>query len=404
MRAKICLIIMIILFLSTHMGIAFSDDRAYVPLRDIEKFILEKVKKNQTFFEDKFPTATKDGKYKLGEDGGWVGGFWPGINFLCYEITKDNSFLEEARVSRYRLKDRLYHKTQSLDHDIGFLYTLSCVADYKITGDRDARKIALDAADILAKRYHEKGEFIQAWDVWRGNEQFSEENKGRMIIDCMYNLPILFWASEETGNAKYREIAVKHADTCGKYLVRPDYTTYHSYVFDADTGKPKYGRTVQGYSDDSCWARGQAWAIGGYTYAYDYTHNPKYLNIARNCAKVFVASLEDDDIPMWDLALKGYKGEPRDASAAAIAASGMLQLSRDVPDDEKDFYMQTAGKILKSLYENYSTKSLPNEQGLILHACGNRPAYTDIDCSLIYGDYFFIEAMVRMEGFSVKYW
>lgn len=373
-------------------------------LRDIARFILKKVKESGAAFGGKCPVATRAGTYQFSENGGWEGGFWPGLNAICYELSRDKDYLTAAEPTMRLLKNRLYNDPESLDHDIGFLYTLSYVADYKLTGNPASKKIALDAAGLLSRRFHEKGGFLQAWNVWNPGEPFSEENRGRMIIDCMYNLPLLFWASRTTGDPKYKQIAEKHADTCAGCIVRPDYTTFHSYVFDPENGEPKYGKTVQGYADDSCWARGQAWAIGGFTFAYEYTGNRRYLAIAKKCAGVFLDALESDLVPVWDLTLKGEPGEPRDSSAAAIAASGLLRLAENTVGAEKAQYRQWAGSITESLFKRYSTRDMSEEQGLLLHACGNKPAGRDTDCSLIYGDYFFAEAVAGLLETGVKFW
>ena len=373
-------------------------------LNEMKDFILSKTRENIENFGDRLPNYTKDGKYQFSEDGFWVGGFWAGMEFLCYEMTQDEYYLDAARKSRHRFKKRLYERPGSLDHDIGFLYIPSCVADYKITGNIEGKEMALRAAELLASRFNEAGQFIQAWNVWHPGEPFSEENRGRIIIDCMYNLPLLFWAAEETGNKEYKRIATAHADTCAKYIVRENYTTYHTYVFDHITGKPKYGKTFQGFADESCWARGQSWVIGGFTYAYAYTGDKRYLEIAQKSADFFINSLEEDYVPMWDFLLPNKDGEPRDASAGAIAASGILELAKHLEDDKKEFYISTAKKMLESLYINYSSRSIPEEEGLILHACGHKPENVQTDCSLIYGDYYFVEAVAMLLGKTCIYW
>lgn len=373
-------------------------------IHEIKDFILSKTRDNAIKFGDKLPTTTNKGKYSFNEIGGWEGGFWTGINYLCYELSEDKFFLEAARASRHRFADRLFKKPETLDHDIGFLYILSCVADYKITGDEEAKKIALGAVEELAKRFNQAGNFIKAWNTWDESDAFNVENRGRIIIDCMYNLPILFWASEVTGNEKYKKIAVAHADTCAKYIIREDYTTFHTYVFDPVTGAPKYGRTHQGYSDESCWSRGQAWTIGGYTYAYAYTGDPRYLEIAKKCTKVFIDRVEEDYIPMWDFDVPDKNAEPRDTSAASIMIASILELSKYVNEEESKYYIAYAEKTLESLYINYSSRNLLEEEGLLLHATGHKPNNNNVDVSLIYGDYYFVEAVARLLNKTVRYW
>lgn len=375
-----------------------------LPLIEIREFILKKTRNNGAKFGNKLPSVSNNGKYNFAEDGGWVGGFWPGINLLSYELTGDMAFVDKANEASLRLKNRLYNKPDSLDHDIGFLYATSFEANYMLTGDKGARKVALDAADKLISRYNTKGKFIQAWNIWKTTDNFGEENRGRFIIDCMFNLPILFWASEETGDDKYKNVAIEHANTTAKYLVRSDFTTFHTYVMDPDTGNPKYGQTYQGYADNSCWARGQAWAIGGFTAMYRNTRDVKYLDIAEKCAKVFIDNLEDDYIPVWDLSLKGSKTEPRDSSAAAIVANAMLELSLYVDRNRQNYYQEVSKKILVNLYTKYSTAKLEGEEGLLIHGCGNKPQNKDKDCSLIYGDYYFTEAITKLLVKEKKQW
>jgi unsaturated chondroitin disaccharide hydrolase len=375
-----------------------------IPLNEMKNFIIEKTKQNIVIFGDRLPSATDSGKYKFVEDGGWVGGFWNGINNLCYEMTGEQEFLEASHKSWHRYIKRLYDRPKTLDHDTGFLFILSFVADYKITGNAESRKVALDAAKVLKARFNEKGQFLQCWNVWKPGESFSEENRGRVIIDSMYNIPLLFWAFKETGDEDYKRVAVAHAQTCRKYIIREDFTSYHTYVFDHETGKSRYGRTFQGYGDESCWARGESWAIGGFAYAYRYTGIKEFLETSKACADVFIDNLEADNVALWDFRLKVKEGEPRDTSASCIAAASMLELYEHLEEDEKEKYKTAALNILKSVFYNYSTKDRPEDEGYLLHACGHKPANADTDCSLIYGDYYFSEAVARLLGKTVGYW
>ncbi|QGQ98410.1 glucuronyl hydrolase [Paenibacillus psychroresistens] len=374
-------------------------------LQEIKQFVLAKTKGNALKFGDKLPHSTEQGKYTFMDNGFWVGGFWTGLNYLCYEMSKDSSYMEFARSSNHRFTKRLYEDRQTTDHDLGFLFSLSSVADYKLTNNQEARKVGIDAADELIGRFHEVGQYIQAWNVWTPGDPFSEENRGRIIIDCMYNLPLLFWASEETGDPKYKNVAIAQAETCAKSIIRPDYTTYHTYIFDSETGEPKYGKTFQGHADESCWSRGQAWALGGYTHAYRYTGNMAYLKIAKQCAQVFIDRLEEDLIPMWDFTFQGGKeGETRDTSAAAIAAASFLELAKHVPAAEQAYYHDLAKRIVFNLYEFYSTKNDPENEGLLKEATAHKPKNSGINVSLIYGDYYFAEAVARLLNETVVYW
>ena len=351
-------------------------------------FIIEKMYKNIKEIKP-FPCRTTNGIYDEREDGFWIGGFYTGLNWLMYKETNDEIFKNTARKAYERLKYRLYNEQDTLDHDIGFLYSLSAVADYKITGNDEIKADILTAADELCKRYNEKGKYIRAWNVWDKNDPFISENDRRIILDCMYNLPILFFASEISGDKKYYNAAYNHANTCKKFMIRDDGSSYHTFVFNKD-GTPKYGQTRQGYSDSSCWSRGHAWLIGGFCLAYKYTGNEEFLKASKSAADYFYENLESDFVPMWDFKLPTKENEQRDSSAAAIAASGMLEIGGE--------YEKKAEKIIKSLYENYSTKNDKSHQGLLLHACGNKPENIGTDTSLIFGDYYFCEAVFKLKN------
>lgn len=371
---------------------------------EILDFIASKVRKNAEKYLDRFPFCTVDGKYTFRDDGFWTGSFWCGLNYTLAYVHKDDSFIAIARGPQYRLKNRMEQHPETLDHDTGMLFSLSYAADFKLTHNEESRDAALKAADILASRYNDRGRFLQAWPVWDENDAFFRENTGRFIADCMYNLPLLFWASNVTGDKRYAAIAENHAKTTAKYLIRDDFTAYHTFVMDPVTGTPRYGRTFQGYSDDSCWARGQGWLLGGYAYAYKYTGNRDFLDIAQKCADVFIENLEEDFVPMWDFRLPTKDGEPRDTSAAAIAAAGMLEIASHLTGERKNYYNDIAVQIINSLYQNYSTRDMPDNEGLLLHACGHKPANSETDCSLIYGDYYFTEAVARLAGMEESLW
>lgn len=376
-------------------------------LEEIKQFIIAKTKNNAKIFGDRLPTyADINGEYQFSDEGTWVGGFWTGINWLCYELTGEEKFADTARLAYKRLENRLNNNKESLDHDVGFLYILSALADYKLTGDERRKQDILVAAEEFMKRYNEKGKFLRAWPVWVPGDEFCENNKGRIIVDCMYNLPLLFWVGKNCGMESAYEIAKNHAITCAKYQVRDDYSCYHTYVFNHETGEPKFGQTCQGYADESCWSRGQAWIIGGFAYAYGYTKDKYFLEVSKQAADYFIKNLEEDLIPMWDFNFKGSITEERDTSAASIAASGFLELAKHLEKkEEASYYTEMAEKIILSLYENYSTKDMPKNQGFILHACGNKPEKSpDTDAPIIYGDYYFVETIAKLLNKTINYW
>lgn len=210
--------------------------------------------------------------------------------------------------------NRIENKIEVDHHDMGFLYSPSCVAGYKLTGNETGRKAAILAADQLIRRFHPVGNFIQAWGAMDAPENY------RLIIDCLLNLPLLYWASEETGDPKYRDIAEKHIHTAVANVIREDHSTWHTFFFDMKTGAPDHGATCQGYRDGSAWARGQAWGIYGMALAYKYTEREEYIQKFRDVTDFFLAHLPKDMVPFWDLEFTDGDDQPRDSSSASIAA------------------------------------------------------------------------------------
>lgn len=366
-------------------------------------FILDRTRANAAAFGDRLPHATVDGRYVFLEDGGWAGGFWNGILNLAYAATGDASFLERQRSSWPRYLRRLAHP-DSPDNDLGHFFVPSFVADYILTGSDRARDTALQAAVLQSRSFHARGGFLQSWNVWTPGEAFSEENRGRVIIDAMYNLPLLFWAHAQTGEEHYKTVALTHARTSAQYLVRPDGTTFHTYVFDPESGQPKYGRTHQGCADDSCWSRGQAWAIGGFALAHKFCPDPVFLRAARLCADTFIRHTLPGGVVRWDFALADDGTEPIDTSASAIAANGLLLLAPQVDAGAAAAYRRQAAFMAESLFTNHSTRGDPRHQGLLRHGCSHKPANRHVDASLIYGDYFFVELIARLSGHAVAWW
>jgi len=366
-------------------------------------FVTSRVRSNLRRFRPGSPSATENGRYIFAEDGNWIGGFWSGILNLTYEITKDTTFHQAARESTRPYLARLRSQPETLDHDIGFLVIPSFVADYKLSGEMAAWKQALQAAEFLAARFNKAGQFLQCWNVWLPLRPFSIENRGRIIADSLYNIPLLYWAARETGEVRFATVASAHAHTSLRHLVRADYSTFHTFVFDPDSGAPKYGQTHQGYADDSWWARGQSWVIGGYAHAYRYTGDTAFLAAARKLAAAYLEAVEDDSIPRWDFRVPDPSSHPLDSSSAAITACGLLEIARN--DPETRGVCEAVGRhIVRQLWTHYSTRDNPDEEGLLRHGCGHYPMGMGLDCSLIYGDYYFLEALTRLAGISRGYW
>jgi unsaturated chondroitin disaccharide hydrolase len=337
--------------------------------------------------------------YERCDENNWVDGFWSGQLWLAYDETGDAVFLDAARAQRPYFIERL-DRPESHDHDLGFLYSLSLVADYKLTGDSDARRGALRAADSLARRHNAHGHFIRAWNPWSPDIH----NQGRIIIDCMENLGLLFWAADQTDESRYRDIAVAHAHTSADYLVRADGSSYHTYHFNPASGEPLYGETVQGYADESCWSRGQSWGIHGFALIGYYTGEARFHDIAAKLADYALARLPEDNVPCWDYLLPANETHYRDSSAGAIMAAGLFLLADVLADAaQADQYRDCARAILNGLIAGYTTFDHPGAEGLLLQGASHvKRGYTNN--MLPYGDYFFIEALLRAGGRTDFFW
>lgn len=296
---------------------------------------LSKIDKNSKTFIDTYPRAASVNNIypgtKNGEDwDDWTVGFWTGMLWLSYEVTKKSQYRKIAEYQMRAYKYRMENKIHVNHHDLGFLYSLSAVAQQRITGSEVAKEVGIAAAEHLMGRFKEKGEFIQAWG------DLNDPTAYRLIIDCNMNVPLLFWASEVTGDNKYKEIATKHINTAASVVVREDSSTHHTYYFDPETGKPLRGVTAQGFSDDSAWARGQAWGVYGFPLAYSYTKDPKFITLYKRVTNYFLNKLPEDNVCYWDLVFGDGSGEYRDTSAAAIAVCGILEMDKYLDDSDPD--------------------------------------------------------------------
>ena len=280
----------------------------------------------------------------------------------------------------------------------------SAVAAYKLTGDEKAKQTALLAADKLLERFHEKGQFLQAWG------KLDEPGNYRLIIDCLLNLPLLYWAGEVTGKSVYADRTKAHVHTALQVLIRPDFSTYHTYYFDPVTGTPLKGVTHQGYSVDSAWSRGQAWGIYGIALSYRYTNNPEYIGLFEKVTEYFLEHLPKDLVPYWDLEFGDGSGEPRDSSSASIAACGMLEMAKYMGEEDGALYTSIAKKIMKSVVDHYAVKSREESNGLVLHSTYSKKSPYNtctpegVDECNIWGDYFYMEALMRLSKDWNPYW
>lgn len=354
--------------------------------------ILKKLEKTAPQIGANFPHASKDGKYN-DEPLSWVSGFWPGILWLAYQETGNKQYAFYAEKIEEKLDEKL-DGFDDVDHDAGFIWQLSAGADYRLTGKEASRRRCLKAASFLASRFHLKGNFIQAWN-WE---------PGWAIVDCTMNLALLYWASEEIDNSRFRQIADAHAQTVIDHIVRPDGSTKHIVSFDPETGEYLEALGGQGAAPDSAWSRGTAWALYGMALCYHYTSNPIYLDTAKQVCHFFAANLPEDFVPHWDFRVERKSDTPRDTSAAACAACGMLEIAKHVPDCEKNIYRSLAEKILRSLTDNYSNLDDDTQQEILRGGTSHFPAGAHINTGIIYGDYFYMEAVSRLCGNNNIFW
>lgn len=338
-----------------------------------------------------------EGFYDIGN---WTSSFFTGMALLAYETTRDRYFLQQVnRLSEAYWKKVFEHGMDTM-HDLGFLYSLYAVAFYKLTGDSDHREIALKAADELAKRFVVNGGYIRAWGRMDDN---TSNYAGLAIIDCMMNLPLLFWATQETGNHFYSDIAVKHADTTLQYFVRPDDSVCHAYRFDIASGHPLREDNYCGYAIGTHWARGTAWAIYGFALAYRYTNHQRYFDTSIRLAQKFVANLDDAYIPVWDFRLPPEHRPLRDASAAAIAACGLFELRKY--EQMPTVLNETAEKILDTLCRPAYLDVDETCPGMIKNAqVGDNRAARAKNAYTSWGDYFFMEALSKKLYNISGYW
>ncbi|MCR8629856.1 glycoside hydrolase family 88 protein [Paenibacillus radicis (ex Xue et al. 2023)] len=362
---------------------------------------LQKTRENIERFGDQFPHVGENGKYLLNDNNEWTDGFWSGILWLCYEYSGDEAFKAAANKTVESFRNRLDKNTKLDHHDIGFLYSLSSKAQWIIEGDEEARQLTLQAADVLMSRWRAKGGYIQAW-----GPEGDPENGGRIIIDCLMNLPLLYWAYEQTGKDEYKEVAVAHADKSRRFLVRGDDSSYHTFYFDQETGEAIRGGTHQGYSDGSTWTRGQAWGIYGFALSYRYTKNPLYLETSKRLANYFLERLPEDDVVYWDFNVAINSETKRDSSASAITAAGIIELLThlEAGDPDRELLQDGLQRSLQGLVKGYSTVGQPDAEGLLDRGSYSVRGGVSPDDYVIWGDYYYLEALVRLEKGIQGYW
>lgn len=320
----------------------------------------------------------------------WTSGFFPGCLWYMYEYTGDAKWEKLARAHTDPLEQE---KTNATTHDMGFKMYCSYGNGLRLTKDERYRKILLESADTLAGRYNPDVKAIRSWDWNRSKWKFP------VIIDNMLNLELLFWASKESGDPKYRDIAVNHARTTMKNHFRKDASSYHVVDYDPKTGKVLQRMTHQGYGDETSWSRGQGWAIYGYSMCYRETGEREFLEHAKKVAQFIFShpNLPKDLIPYWDYDAPNIPDEPRDASAAAVTASALYELAaHDKANAAK--YVKWADTIIENLTRNYRPGYKKARGFLLLHSTGEKQANKEVDVPIIYGDYYFLEALLRRKN------
>ena len=319
----------------------------------------------------------------------WTEGFWPGILWYAAEYSGDAAIRSAAEA--YTAPLEMVTEGAAYDHDIGFIVFCSFGNGYRLTGNSHYREVLMRAADSLCELFNPRVGTILSWP-----REVGALGGHNTIMDNLMNLELLFWASEQSGNPRYAEIARSHADTTMRYNFRPDGTSYHVAVYDPSSGQHIRSCTHQGYADDSMWARGQAWGVYGYTMCYRFTHDRRYLDFARRITDVWLEGLPEDGIPYWDYNDPRIPDAPRDASAAAIVASALVELSDYAEGEDEERYLAVAERILHSLDSNY--RGADDCTAFLLHSTGHHPAGSEIDYSIIYADYYYIEALMRLDA------
>lgn len=315
--------------------------------------------------------------------------------WLLYQDTNDEKYIEIARITEYKL-ERCFQDFYGLHHDVGFMYHLSAVADYRLTGNSRSRKTGMHAATLLAGRFNPQGKFIRAW-----NDLGDMDTRGWAIIDCMFNISLLYWASKESKDPHFKQIAMLHADTVMKHFVREDGSVCHIVEFNPETGEMLKSHGGQGYQEGSAWTRGQGWAIYGFMISYIHTGENKYFETARKVARYCLENIPDTGIIPVDFR-QPIEPAWEDSCGACVIAGGLIELAKQTVDEEKDRYYETALKILKNIAE---TRADWDDAGdAIVQNCSASYHDETHHVTMNYADYFFIEAIYKLKESGILLW
>ena len=373
------------------------------PIKDslnLEKInnVLDHCHKQYLYFLNKVPDNSiprtfENGQLKTTPPNGWVSGFYPGSLIYLFENSHDNILWKEAKEKLKLIKNEQFN---THTHDLGFMMYCSYGNAIKVKENKDFDSVLMNSAKSLASRYNDTVKSIRSWD---------SDSAFKVIIDNMMNLELLFWATHHSGDSTYYNIAVNHANTTLKNHFRKDNSSYHVVEYDPDTGKILSKHTNQGLVDSSAWARGQAWGLYGFTLMYRETREEKYLDRAKAIADFIMnnPNLPEDNIPYWDFDVQQQKNKIRDASAASIISSALIELSKYAGISASKVYMSFVRKTINSLTQPEYLAKIGENGGFILkHSVGNIPADSEIDVPLAYADYYFIEALLRYKKFLEK--
>ncbi len=346
----------------------------------------------------KIPYTTKDGVFDdmSGEQiNWWTNGFWGGLMWQMYHATKDELYKEIAEEVEEKL-DRVLLDAEGMDHDSGFKWLPTSVVNYRLTGNRKSRNRAILATSDLAGRFNPVGRFIRAW-----NDEGDGSKAGWAIIDCMMNLPLLYWAYDELKDPRFLQIATMHADTVEKYFIRQDGSVNHIVEFDPVTGEYIKSLGGQGYAEGSSWTRGQAWAIYGFVISYMHTGDEKYLNASKRVANYFIANTPESGFIPIDFR-QPAEVTLEDSTAAAVAACGLIELAKRVEAADGALYHKNALKLLMTLDEKRC--NWDENVDHIVEKCSSCYYASAHEFAMLYCDYYFIEAIWKLTGKELFIW
>ena len=341
--------------------------------------------------DGRLPKSIKDGKLETSDCYWWCSGFFPGELWYLYENNPTPELERYAKLFTERL-EKVQYVTNN--HDVGFMLYCSYGNGYRLTKDPAYEKVLITGAHSLSTRFRPTVGAIRSWDFNKDKWQYP------VIIDNMMNLELLAWAAKETGDTRFRDIAIAHADKTIANHFRPDYSTFHVVSYDTITGVPHAKVTHQGYADSSAWARGQSWALYGYTMMARETGKAEYLDQARQIARFLMnhPHMPADKVPYWDYDAPDIPDAPRDASSAAIMASALIELSQLAPSEEAAGYLDFAEQQLRSLSSPaYLAEVGTNCNFILKHSTGSLPENSEVDVPLSYADYYYVEALMRLK-------